>query len=42
MVGPNDVDDDLAGEIQEECSKYGQVDQCIIFQVWDFLGNFSK
>eukprot|EP00658_Telonema_sp_P-2_P017244 TRINITY_DN16678_c0_g1_i2.p1 TRINITY_DN16678_c0_g1~~TRINITY_DN16678_c0_g1_i2.p1 ORF type:complete len:288 (-),score=51.23 TRINITY_DN16678_c0_g1_i2:65-928(-) len=26
MVGPGDVDDDLQGEVAEECTKYGEVD----------------
>jgi len=32
MVGHEDVDEDLQDEIQEECSKYGQVDNVIIYQ----------
>lgn len=31
MVGPEDVDDMLQEEIQDECSKYGQVDGVIIY-----------
>ncbi|KAF7275862.1 hypothetical protein GWI33_011198, partial [Rhynchophorus ferrugineus] len=31
MVGPEDVDDMLQDEIQEECSKYGQVERVIIY-----------
>jgi len=32
MVGPEDVDEDLQEEIQEECSKYGRVENVIIYQ----------
>ncbi|XP_060524354.1 poly(U)-binding-splicing factor half pint isoform X2 [Cylas formicarius] len=31
MVGPEDVDELLQDEIQEECSKYGQVEKVIIY-----------
>ncbi|KAJ3278480.1 hypothetical protein HK104_002300 [Borealophlyctis nickersoniae] len=33
MVGPGEVDDDLQTETAEECSKYGKVDRCIVFEV---------
>ena len=33
MVGPGEVDDDLQGEVAEECSKFGRVDKCLIFEV---------
>ena len=33
MVGPGEVDDDLEPETAEECSKYGEVEKCIIFEV---------
>nr|CAB3265467.1 splicing factor 45-like [Phallusia mammillata] len=33
MVGPGEVDDDLEGETSEECSKYGTVNKCIIFEM---------
>lgn len=33
MVGPGEVDDDLEPETAEECSKYGAVDKCVIFEV---------
>lgn len=32
MVGIDDVDEFLEEEIQEECSKYGQVDEVIVYQ----------
>lgn len=35
MVGPGDVDDDLPGELYEECSKYGEVVRVLIFEVKD-------
>ncbi|KAF0697621.1 Aste57867_11711 [Aphanomyces stellatus] len=34
MVGPGDVDDELEGEVKEECeTKYGPVKQCLIYEV---------
>ena len=33
MVGPGEVDDDLQPEVIEECSKYGEVNKCLIFEV---------
>ena len=33
MVGPGEVDDDLQPEVTEECSKYGEVTNCLIFEV---------
>ncbi|KAI0209007.1 Splicing factor 45 [Lamellibrachia satsuma] len=33
MVGPGEVDDDLEPETAEECSKYGKVMKCVIFEV---------
>ncbi len=33
MVPPGDVDEDLKGETQEECSKYGPVKQVLIHEV---------
>lgn len=33
MVGPGEVDDDLQPEVIEECSKYGEVNNCLIFEV---------
>uniref|UniRef100_A0A8C6LDY8 Poly(U) binding splicing factor 60 n=1 Tax=Nothobranchius furzeri TaxID=105023 RepID=A0A8C6LDY8_NOTFU len=32
MVGPEDIDDDLEGEVMEECGKFGQVKRVIIYQ----------
>ncbi|XP_043990800.1 poly(U)-binding-splicing factor PUF60a isoform X1 [Gambusia affinis] len=32
MVGPEDIDDDLEGEVTEECGKFGQVRRVIIYQ----------
>ncbi|XP_059369591.1 poly(U)-binding-splicing factor PUF60-B isoform X2 [Carassius carassius] len=32
MVGPEDIDDDLEGEVMEECGKYGAVNRVIIYQ----------
>ena len=33
MVGPGEVDEDLEPETAEECSKYGEVDKCVIYEV---------
>ncbi|CAI9089645.1 OLC1v1024257C1 [Oldenlandia corymbosa var. corymbosa] len=33
MVGPGEVDDDLEGEIAEECQKYGSVTRVLIFEI---------
>jgi len=32
MVGPDDVDEELQAEIEEECNKYGKVENVIIYQ----------
>jgi len=40
MVGPGEVDDDLEPETAEECSKYGKVVRCVIFEV--MTGAWSK
>uniref|UniRef100_A0A672J090 RRM domain-containing protein n=1 Tax=Salarias fasciatus TaxID=181472 RepID=A0A672J090_SALFA len=32
MVGPEDIDDDLEGEVTEECGKFGSVNRVIIYQ----------
>ncbi|XP_034468761.1 poly(U)-binding-splicing factor PUF60a isoform X1 [Hippoglossus hippoglossus] len=32
MVGPDDIDDDLEGEVTEECGTFGQVKRVIIYQ----------
>ena len=33
MVGPGEVDDDLQPEVIEECSKYGEVAKCLIYEM---------
>ena len=33
MVGPGEVDEELEGETIEECSKYGKITKCTIFEV---------
>lgn len=33
MVSPSDIDDELEEETKEECSKYGEVNKCVIYQV---------
>jgi len=33
MVGPGEVDDELESETADECSKYGKVLKCLIFEV---------
>ncbi|CAA2980172.1 DNA-damage-repair/toleration protein DRT111, chloroplastic-like [Olea europaea var. sylvestris] len=33
MVGPGEVDDDLEGEVAEECSKFGAVTRVLIFEI---------
>ncbi|KAJ4980621.1 hypothetical protein NE237_031458 [Protea cynaroides] len=33
MVGPGEVDDDLEDEVASECSKYGTVTKCLIFEI---------
>ena len=32
MVGPEDVDEELQEEIEEECGKYGEVENVVIYQ----------
>uniref|UniRef100_A0A8C5GBQ9 Poly(U)-binding-splicing factor PUF60-like n=1 Tax=Gouania willdenowi TaxID=441366 RepID=A0A8C5GBQ9_GOUWI len=32
MVGPDDIDNDLEGEVTEECGKFGRVKRVIIYQ----------
>lgn len=32
MVGPEDIDDALEGEVTEECGKFGSVNRVIIYQ----------
>ncbi|XP_039266958.1 splicing factor 45-like [Styela clava] len=33
MVGPGEVDQELEGETSEECSKYGEVRKCMIYEM---------
>jgi splicing factor 45 len=33
MVGPGEVDEILAEECKQECSKYGPVSTCVVFEV---------
>ena len=33
MVGPGEVDEDLQPETIEECSKYGEVSNCLVYEV---------
>ena len=33
MVGPGEVDDDLQPEVSDECSKYGEVVKCLIYEI---------
>lgn len=33
MVGPGEVDDDLQPEVMEECRKYGEVSNCLIYEI---------
>lgn len=30
MVGPDDIDEYLEGEVMEECSRHGQVEQVMV------------
>lgn len=32
-VGPGEVDDDLEGEVAEECTKFGTVTRVLIFEI---------
>lgn len=32
MVDPKDIDDDLEGEVTEECGKFGAVNRVIIYK----------
>lgn len=33
MVGPGEVDEDLEGETQGECERFGPVRQCLIYEM---------
>lgn len=33
MVGPGEVDEELEPETAEECTKYGKVNKCVIYEV---------
>jgi hypothetical protein len=33
MVGPGEVDEDLQPETTEECSKYGDVANCLVYEI---------
>ena len=35
MVGPGEVDDDLEPETAEECTKYGEVNKVVIYEVFE-------
>lgn len=37
MVGPGEVDKDLEPETAEECTKYGKVIKCVIFEVYKVI-----
>lgn len=41
MVGPGEVDDDLQPEVTEECSKFGKVINCLVFEVCVALARVS-
>ena len=42
MVGSDEVDEQLQEEIEEECSKYGDVENVIIYQVSEGRGLNEK
>ena len=33
MVGPGEVDEDLQPEVTEECTKYGEVSNCLVYEI---------
>ena len=37
MVGPGEVDEDLQPETTEECSKYGEVSNCLVYEVYSHI-----
>lgn len=46
MVGPGEVDDDLEGETQGECERFGPVRRCLIYEIkvglWVELSSYGK
>lgn len=42
MVGQGEVDADLEPEVREECSKFGEVNNCLIYEVNEGLINSKR
>ena len=42
MVGQGDVDSDLEPEVKEECGKFGNVENCLIYEVNEGLVNGKR